>query len=445
MPRRVFIGLSEVAGYYRGLREGFEDLGIATMFVDEIVSPYGYSKPGLLARSGMALAGARAGRDRARSRTARFRWSLQTEAVRVVRAALKASLLARAAVTCDAFIFSSGDTFFRRRDVALLRRLGKPIVMVFTGSDHRPPYLNGRLVRSMAETGPEPLIAETTRIARRVSEVEQLADVIVAATASAQFHRRPHVEFITVGIPVARRARPARGASVFNGTDVRILHAPSDPAAKGSDRIREAVGALIGRGIAIDYVELTGRPNAEVMAALRDCDFVVDEVFSDTPMGVLAAEAALFGKPAVVGGYFARVAADVLPIETIPPTLFCEPEGVGEAIERLVTDVEFRRDLGRRAQEFVQSRWSPRHVAERYVKIIDGVAPAEWMSDPATATYVHGWGMSRETWREGIRQIVAAGGPLALGLAEKPDMEARLLAEVRQPARAADGAATRWV
>jgi hypothetical protein len=61
------------------------------------------------------------------------------------------------------------------------------------------------------------------------------------------------------------------------------------------------------------------------------------------------------------------------------------------------------------------------------------------MTDPAAATYVQGWGMPRTTWREGIRTIVAAGGPGALGLADKPDIEALLLAEIHHPARTADG------
>lgn len=35
MPRRVFLGLTEVAGYFGSLREDFEEAGIPAIFIDE--------------------------------------------------------------------------------------------------------------------------------------------------------------------------------------------------------------------------------------------------------------------------------------------------------------------------------------------------------------------------------------------------------------------------
>ncbi len=285
----------------------------------------------------------------------------------------------------------------------------------------------------MVTTGPGPVVAETARIERRLADVESFADAIVAASASSQFHRRPFVEFIALGIPVRLPARLPSVPEVFTGTGVRILHAPSDPDSKGSNQIRAAVRALSDRGLALDYVELSGRPNAEILAALRDCDFVVDEVYSDTPMGVLAAEAALFGKPAVVGGYFSSLAEETLPAGAIPPTLFCEPEEVGAAIEHLVIDGESRVELGRRAREFVESRWKPRQVAERYVQIIDGLTPTGFITDPRSVAYLEGWGMPRATVPEGVRQIVASDGVGALRLTARPDLEALLQAFIDEP------------
>ena len=49
---RVLIGLVEVAGYYRGLKEGFDELGIECTFLNLAPHPfdYGGSDPSTLAR-----------------------------------------------------------------------------------------------------------------------------------------------------------------------------------------------------------------------------------------------------------------------------------------------------------------------------------------------------------------------------------------------------------
>ena len=84
---------------------------------------------------------------------------------------------------------------------------------------------------------------------------------------------------------------------------IRILHSPSSPEVKGTYLIRQAINALKAKGYPIDYVEIMGKPNTVVIAELEKCDFIVDQLYSDTPMSGFATEAAFFGKTAVVGGY----------------------------------------------------------------------------------------------------------------------------------------------
>jgi hypothetical protein len=42
MGHRVFIGLTEVAGYFGSLRQGLEEAGIPATFVDESGDPFSY-------------------------------------------------------------------------------------------------------------------------------------------------------------------------------------------------------------------------------------------------------------------------------------------------------------------------------------------------------------------------------------------------------------------
>jgi hypothetical protein len=353
--------------------------------------------------------------------------------VRLARILLKAGILFRAVLTCDAFIFVGGETFFRRLDPRLLRVLRKRVIVVFLGSDHRPPYLNGRWVRGMPDRIGQSQLEAIRLVRDRVRSAECYADVIVANGASAQFHTRPFVQIIAMGIPGSFSHHDSEGASggLFTGAGVRVLHAPSDPVSKGTDLIRAAVDALKAQGFEIDYVELMGRPHADVVAGLRECDLVVDEVYSDAPMAMFSAEAAYFDKPALVTGYYARLAPSELRDDVIPPSLFCPPDQLQASLERLVADEGYRLDLGRRAGVYVRARWGSAQVAERYLRIVNREIQTDWMVDPSACRYLQGWGMPDDLRRRAIGAIVRQAGTGALCLTDRPDLEARLVESAR--------------
>jgi glycosyl transferase family 1 len=300
------------------------------------------------------------------------------------------------------------------------------VVWVFLGSDHRPAYLSGRAARADGPQGIAGVLAESRRRKARVELAERHADWIVALPASAQFHSRPFVHFLRMGIPFAA-ADDEGGAHPFVGSGVRILHAPSDPLSKGTDAIRGCIDRLRAEGHAVDYVEVTGRPHRDVVAAIRACDLVVDEVYSDTPMAVLGTEAAFFGKPTVVTGYFAPSIRAELRADLTPPTAFDLPDQLDATIRRLVVDEVERRQLGERARRFVQEQWSPERVAERFMRLIDDDVPPDWMVMPDGLRYVHGWGLREEDSREAVNAVLDAGGPEALLLDRQPSLRDRLI------------------
>ena len=72
----------------------------------------------------------------------------------------------------------------------------------------------------------------------------------------------------------------------------RILHAPSNPNFKGTEEIRDTIKCLKNENIDFEYIEITNASNEKVLAELNACDLVIDQLYSDTPMATLAAEAA---------------------------------------------------------------------------------------------------------------------------------------------------------
>jgi hypothetical protein len=437
---RILLCPVEIAGYYAGLEAGLRELGVDALAIDLAGNPFRYRTgparlPVVVRLARRAHAGHRAA---ASSRLLHPWW-------KAARIATSLFVLAWAVVRFDVFVFSFGTSFLGLRELPLLRRLGKGMVFVFHGSDARPPYIDG--VR-MAPDRAMPIadcLALTRRMKASIRWIERYADAVIAQPAFSHFFERPVVNFFAIGVPWRDHPLPRR---TDRGDDVpiRILHSPSDPIVKGSARVREVIEQLRSEGLNLELAELRGVPNEVVLREIATCDFVVDQIYSDAPMVGFATEAAVAGKPAIVGGYAWPENHRIFGSDPMPPVEECAPEALADAIRHLATNREHREALGARARTFVTGRWSRTAVAERLLNVVDGSAPAEWLFDPRDLRYLEGCGLSREQARASVAAVVAAGGPVALCVSDKPELERRFLAfasaaDVPGAAELADGPA----
>jgi hypothetical protein len=409
----ILVGMGETAGYCGRLVDGFRSLGLRADHFDLGPDPlrYGTAPP----PPPIAIARWLAARRRA-GPGPRALWA-------ALHRLAMAWLFLGAVLRYDAFVLRAGDSFFALRDLPLLRRLGKRVVVVFFGSDSRPSYLNG----AELATRDGPSLAATTASKRRMVErTERHATAIVCHVLSAHLHRRRAVRFLEVGIP--RPSLHPGPRRLDPDGPVRFLHAPSRSVDKGTARIEAAVASLRAQGLPIELRIVAGRPNAEVLDAIRDCDVVIDQLYSDTPMAALAAEAASLGRPAIVGGYGWDVLNAMGDPERLPPTHCCRPEEIEQAIRLLASDPAYRAELGERARRFLDERWAPGRVAERMLEVIGGTEPEAWWFDPTEVLYAHGAGAPDELVADGVRRVLAAAGPDGLAVAGRPDLLDRLVA-----------------
>lgn len=425
----MLIGVGEVAGFASNLQRGFEDLGTPCDYLDLSEHPFAYGGTKALPRlSALRL--------RLQGRVASVgRKSLRGRTLRVGIWLVDLAALSWAISRHDAFIFLGRRSLLRRNlDLPILRLVGKEVIFVFLGSDHRPPYLNGKLVARHADparSGLDRLVAHTRETVRTVARIERHAQFVVGMSGSAHFHRRPFIHFLAMGIPSGQEgaddelASPSQAAS-FTGSGVRVLHAPSD-VAKGSKRIREWIDLLRADGVEIDYLELVKRPHREVLQAIAQSDLVVDQLYSDSPLAAFAAEAAYLGKPVLVGGYYAGQIRDDLASDLIPPSCFVTPEAFPASLRALVTDAGLRSEMGLRVSGYVRSRWSRSAVARRYQQLIEGKPSPEWMYDPANIRYVHGWGLEEKALADVIRSLRDRFGSAVFQLGRNPSALSRLL------------------
>lgn len=417
---KIFIGLTEIAGYYAHLSEGFRELGFESTFYNLVPHPFKY------------------GGDEASSRLVRLiRW-LQGKRSRLPRssvmglsllslqALLKALLFCTVVAKYDVFIMGFGSSFFagflKHYDIPILRLLKKKTVFVFHGSDTRPPYINGAIMAPTTAYNIDSCIELAEKKKKSLRIIDRFANSIVNSAPTGHFHERGFVQYLRLGLPY-RPLSPQKYQTIQeNGELVRILHAPSHLEAKGTHRIREAIEALRSKGHQLEFVEIIGKPNNIVHEELSRCDFVVDQLYADTPMAGFAAEAAFHGKPAVVGGYYAGCIRRDVQADWIPPSLYCHPDEIEQAISKMIVDKNYRLELGREARAFVETRYGPQRVASRYLRLIEGNIPREWLYDPMDIRYLHGCGIPESRARELVRAVIQKGGVAALQLDDKPEL-----------------------
>ncbi len=341
-------------------------------------------------------------------------------------------VLLRVITRFDAFIFIYGQTITNSAfELWLLRRLGRKIVFVYTGSDSRPPYMDGGWFPGrVADELPLPtrLLSTVRRCKRKLRLHERYADYLVNSPATAHFHERPYINWFALGIPKALPVCPGIAPQhAGRPGPVRVLHGPSNPLVKGTAEILEVLDRLRRKGHSIELVKVQGMPNEVVLQELAHCDFVVDQLYADTPLAALATEAAFFGKPAVVGGYFAGVIDQCLDSVDVPPSLFVAPDDLEMAIERLVVDSAFRLQLGEQARQFVLSRWSLAGVAGRYLQLLNDDIPGQWWCDPAAVRYLSGCGLPQGRSRKLVALLLEHFGASALQVQDKPWLESALV------------------
>ena len=409
---RVFIGLLEVGGYYANLAAGLDAAGVPTTFADLGDHPFRYGGGSTHPLVELAR------RVRRRRVEATGGSGLVWQAAyRVVLVALMVWAVARH----DVFIFGFRTTFLRLRDLALLRRLGKRVVLVFHGSDARPPYVDG------ADMDPATgrSIADCAALARTkkgdIELLERSAHVVVAFPLYGHFFSRPIVGFHDVGIPQPLLADFPPLAPEPPAPPLRVLHAPSNPFVKGTSRIREVIAGLVAEGLPIELVELAGVPNSVVQDELARCHFVVDQLYSDIPVTGLVAEAARYGRPSVLGGYGWDEIRRLMPGLDWPPVELCHPDELASAVRRLATDADHRQSLGLAARRFAET-WAAERVAGRFLELIGGRIPPAWVHSVDDVRYTHGVGLDEEHARSIVGAVIAEHGTGALQLDGRPAM-----------------------
>jgi glycosyltransferase involved in cell wall biosynthesis len=250
----------------------------------------------------------------------------------------------------DVFHFHAGLTLAPRRlTLPLLRARRKGIVFQSWGSDLR------------------------WRSASEVPYLKGAGAVIVGSYQTRRLAPRgPWPEYDVV--PPAIVLRDWEPSPIEPGDVLRIAHAPSKRAVKGTEAVLAAVESLRARGAPVELDLIEGVPNREARLRYAAADVVVDQLRVGW-YGMFAIESMALAKPVVVH-LDADAAAETEEAFGLELPLVRADEGsLEDVLAGLVEVREQLPELGRRSREYVERVHAHTAVARRVLEIYERVIP----------------------------------------------------------------------
>ncbi len=412
MNKKIFVGPIEIAGYSKNLALGFSELGYSCDHISFEHHKYEYSSnenlPKLIKLSRIF-----------KKHNKIFFLNYICILISEIFITLWAIL---AMFKYDVFIFVYGKSLLRfNLDLPILNLFGKTVISNLSfGSEARPPYIDGftNLIKNSGELNYQKISRSSRKKSRMIKFHFRYCNYVIGGISStSQFATEPFINSFMVGFPLAFK----KNVDLFDlnkrsSNIISILHAPSHFKGKGTTKILNAIDRLKTKGYSIELKLIQNMPNHEVINAIKNCDFVVDQAYSDTPMAGLVSEAALYEKPSIVGGYGLKYLKNYVSPEFWPPVKECLPDDIEQAIEELILDREQRLKLGFLARKYVIEKRSNIIIARCFLKIINNDISKDWWFDPKDINFTFGAGQTLDQTKFIVSTLISKYGDKSLNL-----------------------------
>ncbi len=419
---RIYIGNKEIAGYFTRLKVGFDKIGVKSDLWFLVDNKYFDVKTNLILKLNQKLFKF----YKTNKKTILFPLVIPVVMMMIV---LHALILIYALFKYDVFILNS-EPFFNYWELAIIKAFNKKIIIVFLGTESRPSYLSGNNIQDKywveGKFDLERCYNDVKAQYKRLALIEKYADHIINHPPTALFQKKPFIAWLHIGCP---NDTPTISPVLTQNMSriAKVLHAPTNSVAKGTEKIIDIIDKLRKEGLPVELLKLENVPNEKVLDELTKCDFVVDELYSDIPIGGLGTEAAFALKPVINSSYYTDGISTDYPEDVIPPALFGFPENLEHDIKEYVLNKELREEHALKLNHFVRTKWESATIANKYMMIINGSIPDEWMFDPYKIEYYLGYGIEKNKLRSFLNQYISQFGEKALFLDDKPRLKSKIL------------------
>lgn len=263
-------------------------------------------------------------------------------------------------------IYSSYSSIMSKIELGLISLLNKPIFIQYQGSDARQGdfcrknfeiHFADRVAKGLdslaSDEAKRKSIAAYSKRARKIYALNP--DLLHVLPKRAEFLPYSHIS-LDEWEPVYNQLQKR---------PLRIGHAPSHRAIKGTDLLLDAVERLKRGGFEFELVLVEGKSNTEAREIYKTVDVLVDQLFAGW-YGGLAVEAMALGKPVVA--YIRQEDLDFIPelMRSELPIIQAEPSTIRDVLERILKApraelVEIARD----SRAYVERWHDPIAIARR--------------------------------------------------------------------------------
>jgi hypothetical protein len=202
-------------------------------------------------------------------------------------------LLAYLACKYRVFIYfwSSGFLFDREYEFRFLKRKNKKIITIFNGSDIRSPNKLREKLNELEYDGFLDYVGMvipyylSKGYEKKKKRIAALSDKYADLCFSASIDQASYLTSKQYFPPYAYDIKDFnRNDDKFNKNQtIKILHAPSNPLAKGTPLVRAAVKKLKLDGYRFEYKELIGQSNTIVLKELGSSHIVLNQFYAFVP------------------------------------------------------------------------------------------------------------------------------------------------------------------
>ncbi len=266
---------------------------------------------------------------------------------------------------------------FDFRDLSLLKRAGKGIVVTYQGDDARQgDFCSAHFeINSTSEIEPGYYSSKSDAHKRfRIKKFTKYADRIYALNPDLLWVLPPHAQFLPYSHIDLRNWQPANNWHLGSKAPV-ILHAPSHRGVKGTRYILEAVSRLKSEGVPLELRLVEGVPHMEARRIYEQADLLIDQLLCGW-YGGLAVEFMALGKPVIC--YIREGDLKFVPerMRKDLPVINATPTTIYDVLKEWLTVRRHELEgIGRLSRTYVEKWHDPLKIAARlkseYEAIVD--------------------------------------------------------------------------
>lgn len=343
--KKVFIGVTNVAGVSSRLKKGFDEIGIESDFYSFDKHVFGYKTDKIIEYSDNSF----------------------------VRKFQKIILLAKLLWKYKYFIYVQPASLFPRfNDVKLFRLFGKKTMLIFTGCDVRiPDVVKKYKWNTCTDCTKEYQDFVGCRVPEKLEitlEAERLFDLISCPMEAGGNLTKP---FYPGYFPVDLQRFPKEKFANYQYHDpIRILHAPTNETYKGSKHIYSAIEKLKEKHPGKFIFEVVRNQSIdEFYNSVGNSDIVIDQMLLGS-FGFVSIEAMAMYKPVITymrDDIWDKVKADC-------PIINANPDNLFEVLENIIQNPAQLTGISSKSREYVEKFWEEKKVAQDYYSLFENIS-----------------------------------------------------------------------